>query len=123
MTRRAAVLAPWPAAAGASFVLLLGRLWGCNRDPTPYGNAWTEDHNGYCTHSGWEAMTSGAAEFLLAGALLVVTIGLPLLTLVASSYLTGRGWLVWGLTIAASLAVVVFFVVAGHVTIVGGAGG
>ena len=94
MTRRA-VLAPWPAALGASFLLRLGRWWGCNRDPAQFGNAWTEDHNGYCTHSGWDAMTSGPAEFLLAWALLVVTIGLPLLVLVAGAFVTHRARLVW----------------------------
>jgi hypothetical protein len=117
------MLEPWPAALGAAFVLELGRLWGCNRDPTPYGNAWTEDHNGYCTHSGWEAMTSGPAEFLLAWALLAVTVGLPLLILFGGAFVTHRARLVWALTVVASLGVAAFFVVAGHMTIVGGGGG
>jgi hypothetical protein len=122
MTRRV-VLAPWPAALGASFWLAIAHVWGCYRDPLPYGNAWTEDHFGYCSHSSWHAMTSGPAQFLLAWTLLAVTVGLPLIIFVASALVTRRMWLVWTLTVLASLAVVVFFVVAGHVTIVGGGGG
>ncbi|WP_028063715.1 hypothetical protein [Solirubrobacter soli] len=122
MTRRV-ILAPWPAALGASLFLALGHMWGCYRDPSQYGNAWSEDHSGYCTHSSWAAMTSGPAEFLLAGMLLAVTVGLPLVVFVGSAVVTRRMWLVWTLTVLASLGVAVFFVIAGHVTIVGGGGG
>jgi hypothetical protein len=63
------------------------------------------------------------AAFALAWALLAATVGLPLLTIVAGAHLTGRARLVWALTGATSFAVIAFYVLAGHVTIVGGAGG
>jgi hypothetical protein len=117
------IRAPWPAALGASLFLLLGRAWACDRDPYQYGNAWAEDHSGYCSHSGLEAMTGGPGGFLLAWALLAATAGLPLLMIFAGARLSRRPRLVWSLTVAASLFVVAFYVVAGHTTIVGGAGG
>jgi hypothetical protein len=68
-------------------------------------------------------MTSGPAEFVLAWTLLTLTVGLPLLTFFAAALLTRRPRVVGALTITSALAVAVFFVLAGHVTIVGGAGG
>ena len=122
MTRRV-VLAPWPATLGAALFLLVGRGLACDRDPYQFGNAWAEDHSGYCTHTGLEAMTRGPADLVLAWALLAVTVGLPLLTILAGALLTGRARLVWALTVASAFAVIAFYVLAGHVTIVGGAGG
>jgi hypothetical protein len=121
--RLGAVLAPWPATLGAALFLLVGRGFACDRDPYQYGNAWAEDDLGYCTHSGLEAMTSGPGGFVGAWALLAVTVGLPLVTIVAGALLTRRARLVWTLTIGAALAVLAFFVLFGHTTIVGGAGG
>jgi hypothetical protein len=122
MTRRV-ILAPWPAALGVSLFLLLGHMWGCYRDPALYGNAWTEDHSGYCTHSSWGAMTSGPAQFVLAWTLLTITVGLPLLTFFTTALLTRRPRVVGALTVTSAVAVAVFFILAGHVTIVGGGGG
>jgi hypothetical protein len=70
------IRAPWPAALGASLFLLIGRGFACDRDPRQYGNAWAEDHSGYCTHTGLEGMTSGPGGFVLAWALPAVTVGL-----------------------------------------------
>ena len=68
-------------------------------------------------------MTSGPGRFALAWALYAVTVGLPLLTIFVGARVTHRARLVWTLTALTAPAVIAFYVLAGHVTIVGGAGG
>ena len=99
-------------------ILLLGRYAACHRDASPYGNAWTEDHHGYCTHSGWDALTGGPGSIALACLLLALTALWP-----ATALLVTRGRAVFTATAVGSLAVVALYVAWGHVTIVGGAGG
>jgi hypothetical protein len=99
-------------------ILLGGRYVACHRDASPYGNAWTEDHHGYCTRSGWDALTGGPGSFALACLLLALTALWP-----ATALLVLRGRVVFGAIAAGSVAVVVFYVAWGHVAIVGGAGG
>lgn len=133
-TRRAAVrpvLAAWPFALWGSTLLTAGRLAACHRDASSYGNAWTEDHSGYCAASGWDAVTNGAGGGpFVALALLAVTAALPATVLACATLVSAArrhaGRLTRAWPIAAGLgivAVVAFYLQWGHVTIVGGAGG
>jgi hypothetical protein len=125
------VLAVWPAALGGCVLLTAIRFAACNRDASPYGNAWTEDHNGYCTHSGWDALTAGPLNGTLpAIVLLAVTAAWPATTLAGAVFvaagrrdarLASRLWSVWAGI--GTVLVVAFLLKWGHVTIVGGAGG
>ena len=123
------VLAPWPAALGGAIFLLIGRWLACDRDPYQFGNAWAEDDLGYCTASGWHTLTAGPASFLLACVLLLATVLWPLTTMLLGAWLADRredarvAPAVWLFSGVGSLGVVAFSIVAGHVTIVGGAGG
>ena len=125
------MLAAWPFALGGCLLLFGGRFAACHRDATPYGNAWTEDHNGFCTNSGWDALTAGAGRGpLVALVLLAVTGALPATLLACATLVSAarrhadrisRGW-----PVAAGIgtvAVAAFYFKWGHVSIVGGAGG
>jgi hypothetical protein len=133
-SRRAAtgpVLAAWPFALGACLLLFGGRFAACHRDASSYGNAWTEDQFGYCTNSGWDALTGGAGRGpLVALALLAVTAALPATVLVCATLVSarrrhaGRLSRAWPLVAGiGTVAVVAFYLKWGHVSIIGGAGG
>jgi hypothetical protein len=122
--------AEWPFALLGCVLLAATRYAACHRDASPYGNAWTEDHNGYCTNTGWDALMAGpGGESLRAVVLLAVTVAWPATALaIAALVATGRhdrlARRAWpAMTLAGAVLVVAFFVMWGHVTIVGGGGG
>ena len=124
-------LALWPLAFAGCVVLTLVRLAACHPDAASQGNAWTEDHNGYCTNSGWDALTAGPGSgSLLALVLLAVTVAWPATVLAcAAAVAAGRrdeGLASRAYTWAAAIGgvlVVAFILRWGHATVVGGAGG
>ncbi|HEY6892194.1 MAG TPA: hypothetical protein VI300_30600 [Solirubrobacter sp.] len=122
------VLTAWPYALGLCVLLTATRFAACHRDAKPYGNAWTEDHSGYCSNSGWDALTGGSAPRALA--LIAITAAWPATALVAATVaasarhdgrLPRRVW-PWVAGIGSAL-VIAFRLKWGHVSIVGGAGG
>jgi hypothetical protein len=125
------LLALWPYALWGCALLAGTRYAACHRDASSYGNAWTADRNGYCTNSGWDALTAGPGNgSLLAFVLLAVTAAWPATVLAAAALVAARrhdarlSRRVWPVVIGAGAALVVaFFLKWGHVTIVGGAGG
>jgi hypothetical protein len=124
-------LALWPLAFAGCILLTLVRLGACNRDASSQGNAWTKDHSGYCTSSGWDALTAGPGSgTLTALALLALTAAWPASALVITGSIAAlrddarhldRAW--WIVAGGGAVLVVAFFLKWGHMTIVGGAGG
>jgi hypothetical protein len=124
-------LSLWPLAFAGCVVLTLIRLAACHPDAASQGNAWTEDHNGYCTNSGWDALTAGPGHgSLLALVLLAVTVAWPATVMAAwvvvaarrrGAALTDRAYAV--VAGAGGVLVVAFILEGGHATVVGGAGG
>ena len=47
------VLTAWPYALGLCVLLTATRFAACHRDAAPYGNAWTEDHEGRLPRRVW----------------------------------------------------------------------
>jgi hypothetical protein len=124
-------LSLWPIAFAGCVVLTLIRLAACHPDAASQGNAWTEDHNGYCTNSGWDALTAGPGSgSLLALILLAVTVAWPATVLACGTAVAaGRGdaglaprAYAWAAAVGGAL-IVAFILKWGHATVVGGAGG
>jgi hypothetical protein len=121
----------WPFAVLGCVLLTATRYAACHRDAMPYGNAWTEDHNGYCTNSAWEALTVGqGGASLRAVVLLALTAAWPATVLLVASLVgavrddAGFARRVWPrVAVGGAVLVVAFYFKWGHVTIVGGGGG